>query len=80
MSWASEQHLKSNDTAELKNNQQTITTRWQQETSWLISDLAPEKVGKTKKQAPNNPTQWKPPGETKKNKNKQIPKQAEGEK
>jgi hypothetical protein len=43
ISWASEQHPKSNDTAKLKNNQQTITTSWQQGDGWWIADLAPKK-------------------------------------
>jgi hypothetical protein len=40
--------------------QQTSITRWQQRAGWWISDLAPEKGHKAKKQAPNKPTQWKP--------------------
>jgi hypothetical protein len=55
-----EQHPNSNDSAKLKNNQQTIGTHWQQGASWWITDLAPEKGGEAKKQAPSKQAQWKP--------------------
>jgi hypothetical protein len=58
ISWASEQHPKSNSTAKLKNNQQTITTHWhrgQQINHWPC----PRESGRGK-EAPSKPTQWKP--------------------
>jgi hypothetical protein len=60
ISWASEQHPKSNNSAKLKNNQQTSITCWQQGAYWWISELAQEKRGEAKKQASNKPTQQKP--------------------
>jgi hypothetical protein len=48
----------------LKNNQQTSITPWQQGAGRQISDLAPEKGDKAKKQNPNKPTQRKPNSKT----------------
>jgi hypothetical protein len=33
----------SNNTAKLKNKEQTITTYWQEGAGWQITDIAPEK-------------------------------------
>jgi hypothetical protein len=44
----------------LKNNQQIITTYWQQGAGWQITELAPEKGGKAKKQATSKQAQQKP--------------------
>jgi hypothetical protein len=41
--------------------QRSITTRWQQEAYWQITDLAPEKGDEAKKQAPGKEAQQKLP-------------------
>jgi hypothetical protein len=62
ISWASEQHPKSNGSAaKLKNKQQTITTCWQQGASWQITDLAPKKGGKAKKPPVNKHSEKQTP-------------------
>jgi hypothetical protein len=59
ISWASEQHPKSDGSPMLRNKQRTITTCWQWRADWQITDLAPGKSGEAKKQALSKQAQQK---------------------